>query len=241
MPYCSSIRAITLFLTLPLSALAGTSVQRAPATPDALPRAYRDLHPDSEIRLKFANHRNLHTELNPIFTDDWQLPSFELKKASESTGMVRTFIGKAIALGKTDLCHLARLTAYWAGEDSCTTHHMSSTGVHLHVGHCAVDPNIIPYGSVVQIPGVGIFLAVDTGSAVVSRTAARTAGHTTAEKGALVIDLFFETEKEGEEFAANGPTFATINWWTPNSTGHKAQMARSFFADEDWDKIYSKL
>jgi hypothetical protein len=175
--------------------------------------------------------------LNPIFTDDWELPSFELKKASESTGLVRGGKGNCASLGKADLSHLARLTAYWVGEDYYTTHHLSSTGVHLHVGHCAVDPSVIPYGSVVQVPGVGVFLAVDTGSAVVSRTAARAAGHTTAEKGALVVDLFFETQNEGEEFAAHHPTFATINWWTPRSVGRKAAAARSLFADEDWEKL----
>ena len=36
---------------------------------------------------------------------------------------------------------LARVTAYWSGEgDYYTRHHISSTGIHLHQGHCAVDP-----------------------------------------------------------------------------------------------------
>jgi hypothetical protein len=136
---------------------------------------------------------------------------------------------------------LARLTAYWAGEgDYYTGRRVSATGIHLHGGHCAVDPSIIPYGSVVEIPGVGQYLAVDTGSAVVSRTAAREAGHTRAERGALVIDLFFEHRSEGESFAANGPKFVSVSWWTPSSTSNAAREARSVFADEDWNKIYSK-
>ena len=62
---------------------------------------------------------------------------------------------------------LARVTAYWPSEgDYYTRHSLSSTGVRLHDGHCAVDPSIIPYGSVVDISGVGKFLAVDTGTAV---------------------------------------------------------------------------
>jgi 3D (Asp-Asp-Asp) domain-containing protein len=135
---------------------------------------------------------------------------------------------------------LARLTAYWAGEDYYTNRRVSATGIHLHGGHCAVDPSIIPYGSVVEIPGVGQFLAVDTGSAVVSRTAAREAGHTSAERGALVIDLFFEHASEGEKFAADGAKFVSISWWTPAANGHDARRARHLFADEDWNKIYSK-
>jgi len=112
---------------------------------------------------------------------------------------------------------LGRVTAYWAGEgDYYTGHHISATGVHLHGGHCAVDPRIIPYGSVVVVDGVGKFLAVDTGSAVVARKAARKAAHTSEERKALVIDLFFESRKAGEAFVANAPKYAFISWWTPS-------------------------
>jgi hypothetical protein len=136
---------------------------------------------------------------------------------------------------------LARLTAYWASEgDYYTERHLASTGIRLHGGLCAVDPSIIPYGSVVVIPGVGQFLAADTGSAVVSRAAAREAGHNHAERSALVIDLFFEHRYQGEAFAAIGPKFASISWWTPSATARAARAARSVFADEDWNKIYSK-
>jgi cystine transport system substrate-binding protein len=58
---------------------------------------------------------------------------------------------------------LGRVTAYWAGEgDYDTGRLLSATGVRLHGGHCAVDPSIIPYGSMVEVAGVGKFLAVDT-------------------------------------------------------------------------------
>ncbi len=136
---------------------------------------------------------------------------------------------------------LARLTAYWPSEgDYYTSHGISSTGIHLHGGHCAVDPSIIPYGSVVDIPGVGKYLAVDTGSAVVSREAAREAAKNTEERNALVIDLYFESRSDAKEFAANGPKYAPISWWTPSATGDKADEARHLFADENWTKIQSK-
>jgi 3D (Asp-Asp-Asp) domain-containing protein len=115
---------------------------------------------------------------------------------------------------------LARVTAYWSGEgDYYTRHHISSTGVHLHQGHCAVDPSIIPYGSVVRIAGLGNYVAVDTGTAVISRRAARESGHTRAQRNALVIDLYFESRRAGEQFAANGPKFASITWSTPGAAG----------------------
>ena len=136
---------------------------------------------------------------------------------------------------------LARVTAYWAGEgDYYTGKCISATGVHLHARHCAVDPKIIPYGSVVEIAGVGKFLAVDTGSAVISRTAAREGGHTSEERNAIVIDLFFENRGEGEKFAAAASKYASISWWTPTSMGIEAKAARSLFAEEDWGKIQGK-
>ena len=142
--------------------------------------------------------------------------------------------------GRTANGRLARVTAYWAGEgDYYTGRSISATGVRLHDGHCAVDPSIIPYGSVVEIAGVGKFLAVDTGSAVISRTAAREGGHTAAERSALVVDIFFADASEGEKFAARAAKFVSISWWKPNSADGQA-LAHSLFAQEDWTKIQSK-
>src|SRR3977135_2706736 len=92
---------------------------------------------------------------------------------------------------------LARVTVYWAsggrGSDRWTRRHVCSTGVRLVAGHCAVDPRRIPYGSRVTLPDATL-LAVDTGSAVVSRKAARRSGRTAMERSALVIDRFFQTK-----------------------------------------------
>jgi 3D (Asp-Asp-Asp) domain-containing protein len=108
--------------------------------------------------------------------------------------------------------HLARITAYWPGEDYFTTHKRSATGVRLRPGFCAVDPNLIPYGSLVIIPGVGNFLAMDTGTAVISRKAAKESGHTRTERSALVVDIYFASRKAGELFMRDSPKFAMIAW-----------------------------
>jgi 3D (Asp-Asp-Asp) domain-containing protein len=137
--------------------------------------------------------------------------------------------------------HLARVTAYWPAEgDYYTRHDLAATGVRLHDGHCAVDPNIIPYGSVVALEGIGTFLAVDTGTAVIERTAAREAGHTYAERHALVVDLFFKSRRAGEAFAASAAKWAAVSWWTPGQKTSDAKSARGMFAAEDWQKIESK-
>lgn len=169
---------------------------------------------------------------------DKKTASLTSKSSSSMTSQARN---KPHSSDNSDGGRLARVTAYWAGEgDYYTGRCISSTGVHLHDGHCAVDPRIIPYGSVVKIAGVGTYLAVDTGSAVISREAAKEAGHTSAERNALVIDIFFESRRDGERFAAAATRYAAVSWTTPTASNQEAKNARSFFADEDWGRIHSK-
>lgn len=108
---------------------------------------------------------------------------------------------------------LARVTVYWAsgggGSDHWSRRHICSTGARLRAGHCAVDPRKIPYGSKVMLPD-GPLLAVDTGSAVVSRKAARHSGRTPQERSALVIDRFFETKQQALNWANRNPYFMLV-------------------------------
>jgi 3D (Asp-Asp-Asp) domain-containing protein len=113
---------------------------------------------------------------------------------------------------------LARVTVYWAsggrGSDPWTRRHVCSTGVRLAAGHCAVDPRRIPYGSRVTLPDA-VLVAVDTGSAVVSRKAARRLGRTAVEKNALVIDRFFETKQQALSWARRNPYFMSVRVSSP--------------------------
>src|SRR5205814_8086465 len=81
---------------------------------------------------------------------------------------------------------LARVTVYWArgghGADGYTRQHKSATGQRLRQGHCAVDPRKIPYGSRVVLPDGSTLAAVDTGSAVRNRKAARRLGRSRDER-----------------------------------------------------------
>jgi 3D (Asp-Asp-Asp) domain-containing protein len=125
--------------------------------------------------------------------------------------------GLVLLFGPTVLAHeqslLARVTVYWAsgggGSDRWSRRHICSTGARLRAGHCAVDPRRIPYGSKVTLPD-GPLLAVDTGSAVVSRKAARRSGRTTLEKNAVVIDRFFETKQQALSWANRNPYFMLV-------------------------------
>jgi 3D (Asp-Asp-Asp) domain-containing protein len=108
---------------------------------------------------------------------------------------------------------LARVTVYWAsggrGSDRWTRRHICSTGARLQAGHCAVDPRQIPYGSRVTLPDATL-LAVDTGSAVVSRKAARRSGRTALERSAIVVDRFFETKQQAMNWARRNPYFMFV-------------------------------
>ena len=109
---------------------------------------------------------------------------------------------------------LARVTVYWArgggGSDRWTRQHKCSTGARLREGHCAVDPRKIPYGSQVVLPDGTKLKAVDTGSAVRTRRAARLSGRTTTERNAIVVDRFFETKGQALSWAKRNPMFIPV-------------------------------
>lgn len=58
----------------------------------------------------------------------------------------------------------------------------TSTGQLAKVGLVAVNPKVIPYGTLLYIPGYGICVAADTGGALL--------------KGQILIDVFFNTKAE---------------------------------------------
>jgi 3D (Asp-Asp-Asp) domain-containing protein len=116
---------------------------------------------------------------------------------------------------------LARVTVYWArggrGSDRYSRQHKSATGQRLQQGHCAVDPRRIPYGSKVLLPDGTTLHAVDTGTAVRNRKAARKSGRTVNERNAIVIDKFFETKRQALMWANSNPAFVNVKVLPPNA------------------------
>ncbi len=114
------------------------------------------------------------------------------------------------------LSRLARVTVYWPEEgDFYTRNRKSSTGVRLRDGHCAVDPEVIPYGSVVHVPSLGPLLAVDTGSAVISRRAAKNTARTPEQRKAIVIDVFCSSRAKAKALIKRIGHFAVVTWQPP--------------------------
>ncbi|MEY2527086.1 MAG: hypothetical protein QOE73_1857 [Verrucomicrobiota bacterium] len=128
---------------------------------------------------------------------------------------------------------LARVTVYWAsggrGSDGYTRQHKSATGLRLRSGHCAVDPRKIPYGSQIIFPDRTGLVAVDTGSAVRSRKAARKGGATAYEKSAIVVDRFFETKGQALAWARRNPAFVTVRVVPPTSRQQPLTQTRQGF------------
>jgi hypothetical protein len=67
----------------------------------------------------------------------------------------------------------------------------------------------IPYGSKVIFDD-GECVAVDTGTHVVNRKAARSLGRTTAERNAIVIDRFFDTKQRAVAWENAHPHFMMV-------------------------------
>lgn len=128
---------------------------------------------------------------------------------------------------------MARVTVYWArggsGSDRWTRQHQCSTGARLREGHCAVDPRKIPYGSQVVLPDGTKLQAVDTGSAVRTRRAARLSGRTAVERNAIVIDRFFETKRQALAWASRNPMFVPVQIARPNYPARTVTKTASSF------------
>jgi hypothetical protein len=133
--------------------------------------------------------------------------------------IIAVFLAVPVALaGEESL--LARVTVYWAsgggGSDRDTRQHKTATGLRLRTGHCAVDPRHIPYGSRVVLADGTSLAAVDTGSAVRNREAARRSGRTINERNAVVVDRFFETKSQALAWANRHPAFMPVRVLSPN-------------------------
>jgi len=108
---------------------------------------------------------------------------------------------------------LARVTVYWRSESAPVA---ASNGASLREGNCAVDPKKIPYGSKILLAKEEL-TAVDTGTAVVNRRAARLSGRTPEQRNALVVDRYFDTKSQAHAWEQSHPHFMTLRVLDKNS------------------------
>jgi 3D (Asp-Asp-Asp) domain-containing protein len=107
---------------------------------------------------------------------------------------------------------MARITYYWPGNGGQSGRQTATGKVAVCGKTAAVDPKIIPYGSKIIIPKMNkVFVAQDTGSAVVSRKASKNLG-----KNNIVIDVFCENRLEAQRKIKSYPMFMKIQIEKPN-------------------------
>jgi 3D (Asp-Asp-Asp) domain-containing protein len=134
-----------------------------------------------------------------------------MKRLITAVGLVLLFACQAFA---REHVALARITVYWPGEGSGTN--AAWNGARLREGHCAVDPKKIPYGSKVAFHDAEC-VAVDSGPAVVNRSAARSCGRTAAERNAIVIDRFFDSKQKALDWAKTRPHLVMVRVCTSDT------------------------
>lgn len=86
-----------------------------------------------------------------------------------------------------------RITAYWLNEDEYGD--LTATGVRAQVNHTiAVDPRIIPYGSIIKIDGQ-IYVAEDCGGAVRNNVIDIWVEHQSNSFGVKYKEIYIKKEK----------------------------------------------
>ena len=79
-------------------------------------------------------------------------------------------------------------TGYSANDPAQGTNSTTATGKEIRKGMIAVDPKVIPLGTLVEIKDIGTFIAEDTGGKI---------------KGNR-IDIYFESKEEARQFGKQG-------------------------------------
>lgn len=89
-------------------------------------------------------------------------------------------------------CVDAIVTAYCPCPICCGKYSdgVTSTGRSAYLPGCAVAPSLISYGSIIEIPGLGSFVADDTGAAL----------RKNAEKGIYHVDIRFKQHEDAVRF-----------------------------------------
>jgi len=86
-------------------------------------------------------------------------------------------------------------TGYSSNDSGQGTGALTATGKAVKEGIIAVDPEMIPYGTVIEIKDVGVFTAEDCGSKI---------------KGNR-LDIYFDSLKDAKEFGRQGVWIRFVN------------------------------
>lgn len=122
-----------------------------------------------------------------IFSDNYKISSFLpfLKSTELSEKVIATKIKE---VEKKVHWYYFVASGYSADDPVQGTDNVTATGKEVRAGIIAVDPDVIPLGTRIEIKDMGFFTAEDTGGKI---------------KGNR-IDIYFDSKKEAKEFGKKG-------------------------------------
>lgn len=106
-----------------------------------------------------------------------------------------------IRLGTSVTGHSGEVVIKWSFTSNTTAYYMGenaygASGGHCHYGTCAVDPSVIPYGSILWVSGYGFAVANDCGGAIVGTN----------------LDLYMRTTEECYSWGRRYVTAYLLGW-----------------------------
>jgi 3D (Asp-Asp-Asp) domain-containing protein len=116
-------------------------------------------------------------------------------KGAESTEKEKILIKEVREVEKEVDWYYFIASGYSANDSVQGTDSITATGKEIKEGVVAVDPDVIPLGTEIEIKDIGTFTAEDTGREI---------------KGNR-IDIFFDSKKEAKEFGRKGIWVKIVN------------------------------
>jgi len=127
--------------------------------------------------------------LSFLFLKDYNFASlFPFIKSAEFPEEEKVVVTKIKEVKKEVDWYYFIATGYSANDPAQGTNDTTVTGEDVKEGIIAVDPDVIPLGTKVEIKEMGVFTAEDTGGKI---------------KGNR-IDIYFDSKKEAEDFGKKG-------------------------------------
>jgi len=130
----------------------------------------------------------LAASLSLFFKDNGLDFLFSNNEIGEFAGSEEVVIKEAVEVEKEVEWYYFIASGYSANDPVQGTNNITATGKEIKQGMVAVDPEVIPLGTKIEIKEMGIFVAEDTGGKI---------------KGNR-IDVYFDSKEEAKKFGKRG-------------------------------------
>jgi len=146
----------------------------------------------SEVKTKQTAQKSTSTEKNTVKTSAPKKAESEPAAKKESKPAVKEESKPAQTSGRT---LQVQATGYSTQQPGLSTHTYMGIDLRVNPRVIAVDPSVIPLGSMVEVEGMGVYIAGDTGGAINGR----------------IIDIHFKTVAEALQWGRRNVTVKILN------------------------------